>query len=76
MTLNYLLIPGMCFFFPMVVPLFKALPMLATSVHVEQVSSKGWILLLHVLPVTKMPEEGEECDEDVAEGWDYIDINK
>ena len=29
-----------------------------------------------VLPVTKMPEEDEECDEDVAEGWDYINVNK
>ena len=77
--------------------------MLAMSVDIERVFSKGRILLSHVrnrlsvqstrallclgawslmgficssdvLPVTKMPEEGEEDDKDVVEGWDHINI--
>ena len=34
----------------------------------------GYVKLADIKPVTKLPEEGKELDNDVAEGWDSIDL--
>ena len=37
----------------------------------------GFVKLNDIRPITKLPEEeGDECDEDVAEGWDRIDLDQ
>ena len=37
----------------------------------------GYVTLNDIRPITREPEEeGEECEEDVAEGWDGIVLDK